>query len=264
MPTGAITGEIDVAQVVLYVFWAFFAGLIFYLRREDKREGYPLESDRTRRASRVAVEGFPAVPQPKTFMLDNGETVQKPDGKADTRPVKAEPAQPFEGAPLQPTGNPMTDGVGPAAYAEREEEPERLFKSSEVKIEPLSKATAFSIMEGDPDPRGMQVVGCDDKVAGTCTDVWVDKPDAMIRYLEVDVGTEQSPRKAMLPFFLSRIVGSNGNRWISAKSVTADQFKQSPQIKSTEQITKREEDMIVAYFGSGHLYAKPERTEPLV
>ena len=29
----------DVAQVTLYVFWIFFACLIFYLRREDKREG---------------------------------------------------------------------------------------------------------------------------------------------------------------------------------------------------------------------------------
>ena len=38
MPTGAITSEIDVAQVVLYAFWFFFAGLIIYLRKEDKRE----------------------------------------------------------------------------------------------------------------------------------------------------------------------------------------------------------------------------------
>ena len=35
MPKGAITQYIDVAQVVLYVFWVFFFGLIFYLRRED-------------------------------------------------------------------------------------------------------------------------------------------------------------------------------------------------------------------------------------
>jgi photosynthetic reaction center H subunit len=45
MPKGAITQYIDVAQVVLYVFWVFFFGLIFYLRREDKREGYPLVYD---------------------------------------------------------------------------------------------------------------------------------------------------------------------------------------------------------------------------
>ena len=43
---GAITGYIDVAQMVLYAFWIFFAGLIYYLHREDKREGYPLVSER--------------------------------------------------------------------------------------------------------------------------------------------------------------------------------------------------------------------------
>ncbi|HEY5309302.1 MAG TPA: photosynthetic reaction center subunit H, partial [Casimicrobiaceae bacterium] len=47
MHAGAITSYIDVAQIALYAFWIFFAGLIFYLRREDKREGYPLESDRS-------------------------------------------------------------------------------------------------------------------------------------------------------------------------------------------------------------------------
>ena len=49
MQTGAITSHIDVAQVALYAFWIFFAGLIFYLRSEDKREGYPLQSDRSDR-----------------------------------------------------------------------------------------------------------------------------------------------------------------------------------------------------------------------
>ena len=37
METGAITQYIDVAQIVLYVFWVFFAGLIYYLMRENHR-----------------------------------------------------------------------------------------------------------------------------------------------------------------------------------------------------------------------------------
>ena len=45
MPRGEITAYLDVAQVVLYAFWIFFAGLVFYLRREDRREGYPLEAE---------------------------------------------------------------------------------------------------------------------------------------------------------------------------------------------------------------------------
>ena len=39
MGTGAITQYVDVAQIVLYMFWAFFAGLIYYLVREGHREG---------------------------------------------------------------------------------------------------------------------------------------------------------------------------------------------------------------------------------
>ena len=69
MATGAITGYIDVAQLVLYAFWIFFAGLILYLRREDKREGYPLESERS---AHITVQGFPAIPSPKTFKLAGG------------------------------------------------------------------------------------------------------------------------------------------------------------------------------------------------
>jgi len=52
---------IDFATICIYLFWFFFAGLIIYLRREDKREGYPLESDRRG----VTVQGFPAMPEPR-------------------------------------------------------------------------------------------------------------------------------------------------------------------------------------------------------
>jgi photosynthetic reaction center H subunit len=37
MASAAITQSIDVAQVVLYLFWIFFAGLIYYLVRENHR-----------------------------------------------------------------------------------------------------------------------------------------------------------------------------------------------------------------------------------
>src|SRR6516165_9796510 len=87
MQVGEITGYIDVAQVTLYAFWVFFVGLIIYLRTEDKREGYPLESDRS---GRVTVEGFPPVPGPKTFHLSHGGSVTVP-GARDTREIRAVP-----------------------------------------------------------------------------------------------------------------------------------------------------------------------------
>ena len=52
------TTRMDLAQVALYAFWIFFACLIFYLRREDKREGYPLLYEDSNRTS----VGFPAFP----------------------------------------------------------------------------------------------------------------------------------------------------------------------------------------------------------
>src|ERR1700759_3785844 len=76
---GAFTSYIDVAQVTLYVFWFFFAGLVFYLRREDKREGYPLKSDRS---AQITVQGFPSIPRPKLFYLPRGGVVQAPRAEA--------------------------------------------------------------------------------------------------------------------------------------------------------------------------------------
>lgn len=61
-----ITSYIDFAQILLYAFWIFFAGLIYYLRKEDKREGYPLDSSR-----RIKVQGWPAMPAQKFFISEH-------------------------------------------------------------------------------------------------------------------------------------------------------------------------------------------------
>ncbi len=50
------------------MFWIFFAGLIYYLVRENHREGYPLEKEEGRSS---AVKGWP-IPGPKTFKLAHG------------------------------------------------------------------------------------------------------------------------------------------------------------------------------------------------
>lgn len=55
--------NVDFAQVMIYLFWLFFITLVFYLRREDKREGYPLES------SRGPLNGWPSPPPKKTYIM---------------------------------------------------------------------------------------------------------------------------------------------------------------------------------------------------
>lgn len=256
MHPGAITGYIDVAQLVLYAFWLFFAGLIFYLRREDKREGYPLISERS---GHVTVQGFPAVPRPKTFRLPHGGTVSAPRAEPrDNRPILAKPIGAWLGAPLQPTGNPMQDAVGPAAYAEREDKPELTLDGRPL-IVPMRVETGATVAAEDADPRGMTVIGADGRSGGTVQDLWIDRSEPQIRYLEVAVA---DGRSVLLPMTLALIQAAK--RQVKVSSVLGSQVAGAPMIASPDQVTKLEEDRICAYFASGHLYATPARQEPLL
>lgn len=255
MEKGSIVGTIDAAQVILYAFWIFFIGLIIYLRREDKREGYPLVSERS---GAVSVVGFPLPPAPKTFLLPHGGVATAPNGRADPPVVNARPTAPWPGAPLEPTGNPMLDGVGPAAWAMRSDTPD-LTVEGHPKIVPLRVATDFVVAPRDPDPRGMPVIGADRTVAGTVKDVWVDRSEVIIRYLEVELS---GGKTVLLPWNFSRV--DRRRRTVTVKSILAYQFADVPGIKNPEQVTLLEEDRICAYYGGGHLYAVPARTEPVL
>jgi photosynthetic reaction center H subunit len=258
MHTGELTRYIDVAQVVLYGFWIFFAALVIYLRMEDKREGYPLESDRTNRTKRVRVVGWPEMPAPKTFLLPHGGSVQVPNGKRDTRDIAAVPVGAPLGGPLEPTGNPMVDGVGPAAWAQRADVPD-LTIDNEPKIVPLRAAPGFDVESRDPDPRGMRAVGCDEVAGGVVCDVWVDRSEPQIRYFEVQVS---AVKKVLLPVNFTKI--DAGKQRIAVRSILAAQFADVPGHSDPDLVTMREEDRIMAYYGSGNLYATPARSEPFI
>lgn len=261
MGTGAIVGNIDVAQVTLYVFWVFFVGLLWYIRQEDRREGYPLESDIGGNYEKAP---FIFLPSKKTFVLPHGDgIVQVPDmALRDTRPVPAERTATFSGAPLRPTGNPMLDCVGPGSWAERADTPDKAADGKAL-IVPMSVAPDFSIAGGDPDPRGMDVIGCDDGIAGTISDVWVDRAEQVIRYFQVDV---EGGRSVLLPHNFCRLgaVPRSSDKALYVKSITAEQFADVPAHASPDQVTLLEEDKIMAYYGGGTLYATPARQEPLL
>ncbi len=109
--TGSLVGNIDVAQVVLYAFWLFFAGLIWYLRQEDRREGYPLEEDVSGRYNKSP---WLFVPPKKTFLLPHGQGIkQVPDFKRDERTFSSRRIAPAPGYPIEPVGNPLLAGIGP-------------------------------------------------------------------------------------------------------------------------------------------------------
>lgn len=58
---------VDVAQLAIWGFWVFFFGLVYYLRREDHREGYPLEDDGGTRRN-----GWPFAPK-KSYVLPHDQ-----------------------------------------------------------------------------------------------------------------------------------------------------------------------------------------------
>jgi photosynthetic reaction center H subunit len=177
--------------------------------------------------------------------------------------IKAVPVDGFNGSPLIPTGNPMIDGVGAAAWADRADEPDRTFHGA-PKIVPMRLDPTFSVAKGDPDPRGLPVEAVDKVVAGTVIELWVDRAEPQVRYYEVQLsGTE---RRIMLPagFVQWPNFGLWGNDRLLVKSITAAQFADVPAIRRDDQITLLEEDKVMAYFAGGHLYATAARSEPII
>ena len=249
---------IDFAAISIIAFFGFFVFLILYLRREDRREGYPLEEDGS---GRLQPEGgllFKALP--KTFILPGGRgKLTVPNDNRDRRPLAARRASVVPGSPLIPTGNPMVDGIGPGAYAERAKVPD-LTAHGDLKIVPMRVARNFSVAKEDSDPRGMQVFGLDGKMAGTVADIWVDRAEWTIRYLEVVLSA--GGHRVLLPITQSLI--DKGRRRVNVDAITAAQFADVPKLEKPDQVTFYEEERVVAYYGGGFLYAVPSRLEPVI
>lgn len=271
MEIGAVTSYIDVAQLSLYAFWIFFACLIVYLRQEDRREGYPLESDPNGVVGDKFSLFFP-IPREKSFHLEDGSTVTVPNYKRDTRAHKMQPVEPWPGAPNEPVGDPMLANVGPGSFAERADVIEQTI-DNRPKIVPISTDSNFRIAAADPDPVGMPVYGADGAQAGVISDVWVDRSETIVRYLEVQVsgapapsetaegGAPSAPKTVLLP-----VPFANINRKAKKVDVTAlmgAQFAGVPTLSNRATVSRLEEERIAAFYGAGTLYAEPKRTEAL-
>ncbi len=252
-----ITPHIDVALIVLNAFFLFFLGLVIYLRREDRREGYPLEDELT---GRLESPGGPILTaSTKTFKLPfgHGSVTAPTKGREPVEVAGSRRTDRFHGAPIEPTGNPLVDGVGPAAWADRAKRPDVDWEGH-PRIVPISTDGGFFIAKGDADPRGFTVIAADGKAAGKVTDLWIDKADRLIRYLQVDIGSKQ----VLAPMTMATVEGSNHRVVVDA--ITAAQFADVPAIEGPSTITFYEEERISSYFGGGYLYATPDRAEPFL
>jgi photosynthetic reaction center H subunit len=150
----------------------------------------------------------------------------------------------------------MVDGVGPASWVNRGDEPE-LDGKGHPKIIPMSATEHFHVAAGR-DPRGLPVMSGDGQVVGTVTDMWVDEPEQLVRYLEYELDAEWGEGKRLVPMTLAVIKRDR----VVVRTIYGRNFANVPQHASPRQVTKLEEDKISAYYAGGLLYADEERLEP--
>jgi len=250
-------GNFDLASAAIWLFWIFFAGLVYYLQTENMREGYPLQTDDGEPAPNQGP--FP-VPKDKTFHLRDGRGVLTlPSGqRGDRDDLALAQTSMAAGSPFEPTGNPMLDGVGPGSWAPRADHPE-MDAHGHVKIKPMSALHDFKISAGT-DPRGKAVVAGDGEVVGRIIDMWVDVPEQYVRYLTVDLNPEGSGTTCLIPANFARIKSNS----VVVRSIYGAHFADVPGIKSDSQITLLEEEKIMAYYGGGTMYADAKRQEPVL
>jgi photosynthetic reaction center H subunit len=247
--------NIDLVEILFTLFWVFFIALVFYLHRESKREGYPLVSDRS---GGITVQGFPAMPAPKTYNLEDGRTVSAPRREEAETHYSSQPAAPHPGAPIDPTGDPMLAGVGPGAYAAGRSSAVEKTLEGTPRIVPLRNSPSSHVDPADIDPRGMTVVAADGESVGKVSDLWIDLAEPQIYYLEV--GSGDHGQSTLVPFGFADI--DKRADVIRVNAIYSKHWANVPKTASADQITPLEEDKISAYFGGGLLFADSERAEP--
>ena len=266
MNAAYIVGTFDVAELAFLLFFGFFIALVFYLNRESRREGYPLEDEVT-----GAVENDSSLfdgPK-KSFQLPNGRGTYVPEDVArDDVNIPAVQAFRAGGAPWVPTGDAMVDGLGPAAFANRAKYPDLTF-DGRPRILPIAQSHELVVSPNDPQLIGWDVVAADGVTVGKVSDIWVDQAEHMIRYLEIET---TSGKKVLAPMMVAVVHGdsllakilpttSDEREYVEIDAITAAQFEDVPTLETAGIITRYEEDRIQAYFGGGYMYATPERSE---
>lgn len=241
---GQFTEGFDVVDALVAAFAIGFLALVFYLRREDKREGYGVSGERTR----SGLIGWPAPPPPKTYRLMDGGTVTLPKRHAEP---EIPPGAIANGAAFAPPGDALLSGLGPASAAQRSDLPMLALDGLPI-LRPLRLATDWRVRRRDADPRGMRVVGRDFQPAGHVTDLWVDRVAMILRYFEVTLSG--GDRTVLVPIFHCDI--DRPEREIRVLVLPADQLGLAPRLADPDLITARDEDRVNAFFAGATLYAR--------
>jgi photosynthetic reaction center H subunit len=97
-------------------------------------------------------------------------------------------------------------------------------------------------------------------MVGTITDMWIDAPEQLVRYMEIELDADHGGGKRLVPMQFCRIWGGK----VKINAIHGKHFADVPVIKSATQITMLEEEKVSAYYGGGILYADQSRIDPII
>lgn len=247
-----VTQYIDLPQAAFWVFFLLFVGMCLYLRRNDKREGYPMYASPF---TPQRLLGFPLPPPPHTYLLNEGGTTDTPHLYEQAGP-RGTPFRKFDGTPYTPSGNPLTACLGPGAWVMRRDEPMQTEKHEPV-LKPLRELEDWWIDEDETDPRGMTVFDWRWHPVGRVHDIWVDRAIRIMRLLEVEL---HDGSRVLVPIYHTNI--NERTREIHVTSLHAHQFHGIPMPARDNLITAREDERLNAYFAAGRFYRASDLTDP--
>jgi photosynthetic reaction center H subunit len=164
----------------------------------------------------------------------------------------------WPGEPLDVTGDRLTSGVGPASIAQRADRPD-LDMHGAPRIVPLRAiGHPVDVHANDVDPRGLPVYGLDGGKAGTVKELWMDKAESCLRYLEIDLAGGAG--SVLMPITMCNVTRGG----VMTDAITGAQIAGVPRTRSADQVTLLEEEKITAYYGAGYLWATPGRADPSI
>ncbi len=253
---GQISNQLDIPTLAFWVFALFFLGLVAWLQRESKREGYPL---RASPFTTELIEGFPPQPvETRTYILNEGGTTEAPH-HYEQAPTHSRPMHQFDGTPFYPLGNPLLAGIGPGSWVMKKDVP-ALTERGDLLLQPLRDLHEWSIEKADADPRGMAVFDWRWNEVGVVADVWIDRGIKIIRMLEVRLHDSLYVGRVLVPVHHTQI--REKSRRVRVTSLWAHQFADVPMPARPDVITGQEEERLNAYYSAGLFYRADPMTFP--
>ena len=202
-----IVGTFDVAELAFLLFFGFFHRRWWlYLNKErPPRRGSVLEDEQEpARFPRLAAC---LMATRKSCKLRNGRGTYVPERCSARDDINVAGVQGFRsaGAPWVPTGDPMKDGMGPAAWANRSKYPDLTF-DGRPRIVPIAQSHELIIAPNDPQLIGWPVMAAD-KEDGRHGERYLGRsgrtPDPLSRSREATTG-----KKVLAPMMVATVHGN--------------------------------------------------------